>query len=63
MNLQPFYEFMLVIGWIMVALAGVMGVIGLVSIYHDHVEKRRVGSVAPERRVGAPDRRAHAKTR
>lgn len=63
MNLQPFYELMLIMGWITVALAGVMGIIGLVSIYHDHLEKRRAGSVAPERRVGPADRRVHADPR
>lgn len=63
MNLQPFYEFMLVVGWIMVALAGMMGVIGLVSIYQDHLTKRRSGSARAERRIGPADRRAHARTR
>ena len=63
MNLQPFYDFMLLLGWILVALAGVMGVIGLASIYHDHLEKRRSGGTPAERRVGPADRRTHAETR
>lgn len=35
MNLEPYYDLVLALGWTSVVLAGIGSVIGLVSIYHD----------------------------
>jgi hypothetical protein len=63
MNIETFNHTVLILGWVVVGLMGVVGVVSFaVVMYEDHVAPKKCAAF-PERRVGAPDRRAHAETR
>ena len=63
MNMEAFNHTVLILGWAVVGLMGVVGVVSFVVVmYEDHVApKKRVA--LPERRVGPADRRVHAEPR
>ncbi|HEY0022428.1 MAG TPA: hypothetical protein VGB24_05940 [Longimicrobium sp.] len=63
MSTETYYQLVLIVGW---SVLGVMGAIGLWTVFLVMREDRaraRDATVRQERRIGAPDRRAHAETR
>jgi hypothetical protein len=63
MNIETFNHTVLVLGWVVVVLMGVVGVVSFaVVMYEDHIAPKKCAAL-PERRVGPADRRAHAETR
>ena len=63
MNIETFNHTVLVLGWVVVGLMGVVGVVSFaVVMYEDHVAPKK-RAVFHERRAGPADRRAQAETR
>ena len=63
MNIETFNQTVLILGWVVVWLMGVVGVVSfMVVMYEDHIAPKKC-SAFPERRVGPADRRVHVRTR
>jgi hypothetical protein len=63
MNIEAFNHNVLILGWVVVGLMGIVGVVSFaVVMYEDHIAPKK-RSASPDRRVGPAERRVHADSR
>lgn len=63
MNIETFNHTVLILGWVVVGLMGIVGVVSFVVVmYEDHIAPKKCTAL-PERRGGPTERRVHVRTR